>query len=111
MKKLLAGLLFVPVMAHAEFWTGNKLFTHMQGTNMDQVQAYGYVMGVFDTDAGVGHCGNNAGNITVGQINDIAKQYLEQNPSIRHFPADILVRAAFGRTWPCPKDNKKGRGA
>jgi hypothetical protein len=110
MKKFIAGLLMVPCVASAEFWTGNKLLTHMQGSNMDQVQAYGYVMGVFDTAAGVDHCGQGAGNVTVGQINDIAKQYLEQNPSIRHFSADLLVRAAFARTWPCPKDNRKGKG-
>ena len=111
MKKFIAILLCVPMFAHAEFWTGNNLLQNMKGTNMDQIQAYGYVMGVFDTAAGVDHCGQSAGNVTVGQINDIAKQYLEQNPSLRHFAADLLVRAAFGRTWPCPKDNKKGRGA
>jgi hypothetical protein len=110
MKKLIAGLLLVPCIASAEFWTGNTLLQSMKGTNMDQIQAYGYVMGVFDTAAGVDHCGQSAGNVTVGQVNDIAKQYIEQNPSIRHFSADLLVRAAFARTWPCPKDNRKGKG-
>jgi hypothetical protein len=111
MKKLLAGLLFVPVMAHAEFWSGNDLLKYMTGTPMNQVQAYGYVMGVFDTAAGVDHCGQNAGRLTVGQINDIAKQYIESNAATRHYAADVLVRVAFSITWPCPKDNKKGRGA
>lgn len=110
MKHLILSLLIISTPVHAEFWTGNKLFQHMTGTNMDQIQAYGYVMGVFDTSAGVEHCGQTAGNVTVGQINDIAKQYLEQNPSIRHYAADVLVRVAFARIWPCPKDNRKGNG-
>jgi hypothetical protein len=112
MKKLLVGLLMIPAMAHAEFWTGNDLLKYMNGTPMEQVQGYGYVMGVFDTAAGVDHCGQNAGRITVGQINDIAKRYIENNPSTRHYAADVLVRVAFGITWPCPKSNNKGgRGA
>ena len=108
MKKILASLLFVPVMAHAEFWTGNNLLENMKGSEVDQIQAYGYVMGVFDTSSGVDHCGNRVRHITVSQVNDVAKRYLEQNPALRHHAADLLVRAALGLSWPCPK---KGSGA
>lgn len=111
MKKILVCLLLIPCVASAEFWTGNKLYNNMKSTNnMDQVQAYGYVMGVFDTSAGVEHCGQAAQNVTVGQINDIAMQYLEQNPAQRNLAADLLVRVAFSRVWPCPKTNKRDKG-
>lgn len=110
MKKILTALLMVPCLAHAEFWTGNDLLKYMTGTPMDQVQAYGYVIGVFDTAAGVDHCGQTAGRLTVGQVNDVAKQYVEQNPALRHYAADLVVRMAFARTWPCPKNNKGGKG-
>lgn len=109
MKKTLAALLMVPCMAHAEFWSGNTLLSRMNGDNIDQVQAYGYVMGVFDTAAGVDHCGQGTPGLTVKQVSDIAKQYLEQNPNIRNLTADLLVRAAFGRIWPCA-NKKNGKG-
>lgn len=109
MRKLLATLLMVPCIAHAEFWTGNNLYNKMNSVEtMDRIHALGYVMGVFDTAAGVDHCGQTMGNITSGQARDVAKQYLDQNPALRDMAADVLVRVAFSRAWPCPKSNNKG---
>ena len=28
---------------------------------------------------------------------------LEENPSLRHFTADLIVSRVLGRAWPCPK--------
>ena len=40
MKNLLIALLFVPAMAQAEFWTGNKLYERLTSTEMtDRIQA------------------------------------------------------------------------
>ena len=107
MKKILAALLMVPCVALAEFWSGNTLLDRMNGDTMDRVQAYGYVIGVFDTSAGVDHCGAGTSGLNVKQVNDIVKQYLEQNPSTRNYSADLLARVAFSKTWPC---SKKGKG-
>jgi hypothetical protein len=109
MKKIIAALLMVPCMAHAEFFTGNMLLTRMQSKDyMDQMQALGYVMGVFDASNLIDHCGGNRHTITGGQAMDVARQYIENNPSVRDSAADLLVRVAFKKAWPCPKSNNKG---
>jgi hypothetical protein len=110
-KRFVAVALLTPVIAHAEFWTGNDLFAHLKSTNVNErVHAIGYVMGVFDATSTVGHCGNHIDTLTSGQARDVATQYLEQNPAVRDLTADVLLRAAFSRAWPCPK-KKKGPAA
>ena len=102
MKKLLVALLMIPAMAHAEFWTGNDLYNRMQSTSaMDNVQAYGYVMGVYDVYVHIVFCPGTENRITVKQINDIAQQYLVLNPSLRNKDAYFLIQSAFKNTWPC----------
>jgi len=44
-----------------------------------------------------------------GQARDVAKQFLEANPSTRDLFADVLLRAAFAKAWPCA-EKKKGAG-
>ena len=41
--------------------------------------------------------------IQASQVIDVAKQYLERNPSMRHFTAFSLVTIALAEAWPCPK--------
>lgn len=106
MKKILAGLLFVPVIAHASFYTGNDLFSKMNGDSYDKFVAAGYVMGVYDSLNKILFCA--PANVTLGQVTDMVKQYLEVNPSRRHFSADSLMSDALRQVWPCPK---KGSGA
>ena len=105
MKKLILVLVLVAGTAQAgTFWDGNKLYSKLRGETMEQMQALGYVMGVSDAEDTATICSPNT--VTSGQMFDIVKQYLENNPAVRHFPADTLVKVVLGRVWPCEK--KKG---
>ena len=109
MKKLIAGLLFVPSLAMAEFYTGNTLLSKMQSkSSVDHGLALGYVLGVHDAQEGLTHC--SPANITAGQVHDMVKQALEVLPSIRNETADIIVQAVLSAEWPC-KDKPKPRSA
>jgi hypothetical protein len=102
MKKLLVALLMVPAMAHAEFWTGNKLYERLTShETTDRIQAMGYVMGVFDVYVNVTFCPGDQTSITVGQIRDMATAWLASNPAQRSKTAESLVNEAFKQAWPC----------
>jgi hypothetical protein len=107
MKKIIATLLFVPAMVQAEFVTGNTLFKDMNGDVVDKSIALGYVMGVSDAYTNVTVC--LPANVTAGQVQDVVKRYLENNPDKRHYTADSLVRDSLEKVWPC-KQQGKGRG-
>lgn len=106
MRKLLAGLLCIPCVAHAEFWTGNMLLQRINSSEAyERGTALGYILGVSDTGQNATHCSGS--QVTAGQTRDVVKQYLEQNPAIRDFSADFLATVALGQAFPCPKDKKK----
>ncbi len=106
MRKLLAGLLMVPCMAHAEFWTGNMLLERIRsGESYDRGTALGYILGVSDFGQNVSHCSGS--QVTAGQTRDVVKQYLEQNPALRDISADLLVSMALKQAWPCAQKGKK----
>lgn len=105
MKKALAALLFAPAMSQAEFLSGNNLLSDMNGSNMRQMLAIGYVMGVTDVFTTATVC--PPAGITSGQVHDTIKKHLEDNPSIRHFTADSIIRNKLEALWPC----SRGRGA
>jgi hypothetical protein len=102
MKKVIAALLFVPTIAHAEFMTGNDLLSDMNGSNSRQMLALGYVMGVTDTFNTLTVCPPNG--ITAGQVQDIIRKHLEENPSSRHFTADSIIRNKLEALWPCSRN-------
>ena len=109
MRKLLATLLFVPVMAHAEFWTGNNLYDRLSSSDvLERVQALGYVMGVYDVYVHVTFCPVNQSSITAGQIRDMAAGWLAANASTRHRNAEALLNDMFRQAWPCRNRNNKG---
>ena len=102
MKKLLATLLFLPSMVCAEFWTGNKLYERLTSSDVtDRVQAMGYVMGVYDVAVHALFCPGNETNITVGQVQDMARNWLANNAHRRNESAEKLVTEAFRQVWPC----------
>lgn len=108
MKKFVAALMFVPMMAHAEFMNGNILLEKLRSASaVENMVALGYVQGVFDTTQHAIHCAPTS--IIAGQINDLARQYLEQNPTIRNRTADMILSDLFKKTWPCANRNP-GRG-
>jgi hypothetical protein len=101
MKRLLAVLLFVPAMAHAEFFSGNTLLARLNGDSLDRVQALGYIQGISDAYVRVIFCPPE--NVTAGQLSDMIRNYLTNNPATRHKTADALIAEAFGQVWPCAK--------
>ena len=109
MRKLLATLLFVPAMAHAEFWTGNDLHNRLSSSDsMERIHALGYIMGVYDAGVNAIFCPPNQSGISAGQIRDMTFAYLSQNPSVRHRTADAIIFEMFKQVWPCAN---RGRGA
>ena len=93
MRKLIAIIFMVPAMAYAEFWTGNNLYQRMTSSDMtDRIQAMGYVMGVYDVGVHAMFCPQDESGITVGQITDMAKNWLAANAHRRHESAEKLVR-------------------
>jgi hypothetical protein len=109
MKKILAGLLFVPVVASAGFHTGNELYSDLLSESTSKrMYGLGYLAGLADYGDSVSHC--IPSNVTLGQIQDMAIDYLRKNAENRNLPADILVGMMLIERWPC-KEKKKGRGA
>ena len=107
MKKLLIALLLATSSAKAQFLSGNELYSLLTSRDtIDNVFAMGYVSGVFDNNLGSMHCATGGG-VSIGQVSDIAKNYLERNPEIRNISADLLVIASLARVWPC-STKKKG---
>ena len=100
MKKLFLLLAFVSASASAEFYTGNDLWERLNGTEVQRHFALGYVAGVADSLNNRIICMPSA---TLGQTRDIVKQYLENNPSIRHYSADSLIQSVLSSMWPCQK--------
>lgn len=112
MKKLLIALLFVPAMSHAAFRTGNTLLDDLNSTSeFNRGLALGYVMAAADMARGVWFCPpTDGGNITAGQVNDMVRNYLTNNPIIRNKAADIILIDLFSSWYPC-QNRPARRGA
>ena len=107
MKKWIAGLLMVPCMAYADFWSGNDLYNKQTSNDvLDRVQAMGYVIGVYDVGVSAIFCPRTESGITVGQLNDMIRNWLANTPHRRHEPAERLVLDAYKQVWPCPNRNR-----
>lgn len=106
MKKLITAIALVASFsAQAEFYSGNDIHRMFSsGNSSDRLFAMGFVAGVVDVYQDVGICVPN--NVTLGQVNDIFKQWLIFNPEKRHFTAQELVREAISMVYPC---QNKGR--
>jgi hypothetical protein len=94
MKKLIAILLCVPCMASAEFMSGNNLHNKMTGD-------------LFDVYVSVTFCSPE--NVTAGQVSDMVKRYLDNNPSTRHKTAESLINLALKQAWPCANNRGNNR--
>jgi hypothetical protein len=104
MKKIIACLLIVPSIASGQFTSGNDLLSDMNGVNVNKSMALGYVIGVVDALNKIVICPPL--NVTAGQVSDIIKKHLEDNPDIRHYSADSIIANKLASVWPC----KKGKG-
>lgn len=102
MKSIIAlAIALSATAAQAQFRDGNKLLSEMNSTNGERPYAIGYVIGVADAYNRIAFC--PPGNVTVGQLFDMTKQFLESAPSQRHRAADMIMADLFGKAWPCPK--------
>ena len=106
MKKLIAALLMVPMVAQAGFVTGNDLLRRMDAPETyEKMYALGFVLGVHDSFDGESIC--SGANVTAGQLRDVVKKYLEDNPANRNISAYILVLVALATAFPCSKSKEK----
>jgi hypothetical protein len=81
MKKLIAGLLFVPCVASAEFLSGNDLLSRMNSEEVVQrMFALGYVAGVSDAQQHVFSC--PPAGVTNGQVRDVANRCAETSVAL-----------------------------
>lgn len=96
-------------MAQADFFDGNKLHKELQDSNgYGFFTGIGYVQGVIDAHSGIFFCPPST--VTAGQVRDMVKKQLEDNPQIRHFAAERIIRDQLEKIWPC-KRSSNGRGA
>lgn len=103
-------LALVTSSAHAQFVDGNELFARMNGNAAQVNNAVGYVMGVADAELGTLWC--PPANVTVRQVFDMTKQFLEAVPEKRHENASAFVIAAVRTNFPCkPKPDAKPANA
>ena len=99
---LLSALLALP--AQAQMFDGNKLldiFKKAETSNIDWGFSRGYVAGVYDANSGVTFC--TPSSMSLGQMSDMTQKYLENNPAVRHLPAEAIIIYFLGKTWPCAK--------
>ena len=109
MKKLATALIaLIPCIAQAEFFSGNDILNKINSSShMDQMQALGYIQGVSDVYVYVTFCPGSG--VTAGQLQDIVKVYLQNNPATRNKTAESLINTALKQVWPCQQRNN-GRG-
>lgn len=97
-----AILAFVCSVNAAEFKSGNALLNEMNHDHaVFQMVAMGYVQGISDAGDGINHC--LPANVQAGQLRDLVKSYLIDNPGNRHFLASVLVGHVLKITFPCKK--------
>jgi len=117
MKQAIFVLLFLAVVFPAwarGFTNGNELYGQCQAEKTDPVyyqkhaNCLSYISGVSDATEGpakgmfgITFCLPD--NVTQGQIADVVKKWLSDNPQDRHFTASWLVVAALAGAWPCHK--------
>ena len=100
MKYLLSLLCFVG-SAHAGFLTGNKLLENLNGDREAYIFAQGYIASIADSNNDKDFC--IPINVTVKQVVDATRAYLEKQIAYRHINASALVQVGFVYTWPCKK--------
>jgi hypothetical protein len=111
MKRLILAVLVVcavsPAWGGEVFQLGNGLHKICQSKSVyNSGYCDGYMSGVADAlqgaNKGVG--GNtfcHPKGVTVGQLSDVAKLWLSQNPKYRHFTGHSVVARALSEAFPC----------
>ncbi len=106
MKRLLIIVLMALCSTPCFAWDGNRLLHDCEHKDDGSVSYYqerayctGYIVGAANTlsDTRV-IC---IGGIKYGQLKKVVKKYLTNNPELLHYNADILVRNALVKAFPC----------
>ena len=108
MKRLICAALAATIsgVSSAGFVDGNLLQKRAKDDgDIDFAYAIGYVVGVADMGDGEEFC--LPVNFSAGQALDIAKNFLQKYPDLRHYNAALLVSASLKQKFPC---QKKGTG-
>ena len=107
MKKLFLILAFFSVSAFAQSKTdGNQLLSDLKdGFNWRNGFGIGYVQAIAESSDNL--CVPKG--VTNGQLYDIVKIFIDQNPSIRHLHRLYITQHALTTTYPCKQEvsNKK----
>jgi hypothetical protein len=99
MKKLFLILAFFSASAFAQSkLDGNEMLEIMKDSQLSDNFYMGYIAGVANMMA----C--TPPKTTIGQIYDVVKVYLEQNPATRHEFRGTLVFRALADAYPCKQE-------
>jgi hypothetical protein len=101
--KLIFGALLLSIAAHANatFVSGNDLLSNMDDSKPTRMlYAQGYVAGVVDLDASSVFC--PAPGLSLGEMLDVTKRYLQAHRESGQLSASLLVLRALREVWPCP---------
>lgn len=101
-KRIFILLLLSCGLANAQFMSGNQLKDHCNKADnlVSAGLCMGYVEGVADANSFL-FC--TPPGVTVGQIRDVVKKYLNDNPAQLHKPGDDLATEALRSAFPCAK--------
>ncbi|RMR04892.1 hypothetical protein ALP94_02469 [Pseudomonas savastanoi pv. glycinea] len=70
-----------------------------QPLTLAQMQALGYVQGVYDANAGLLFCSQE--DVDAGQVVNAVNAYLFNHPELLKQPASVGLTAAMISQWPC----------
>ena len=98
-KAVIAVMLTIATMAHAEFIDGNLLLSRMLGDDLDQVFALAYTVGAADSSNGVYWCPK--GDMKSIEVFNLTKALLIATPTKRNTSADVFVVTALRKVYPC----------
>jgi hypothetical protein len=94
--------------AFAAFYSGNKLNEWCQSTSspLDNLQCQIYIAAIYDNSNDYAQMSGKSlfcipSGVTLGQLVDVVKLWLTNNPSKRHFTASWVVTTAFIDAFPC----------
>lgn len=113
MMKLYSAALFLSAISfgsHAAFFSGNEIFERCTSTensnNHFQKDAFciGYIAGVYESYEGITICpGDNARNITIGQLQLISIKYMREHPEKLNNSAIDIIERGLNQAFPCKK--------